>query len=112
VELGFLSVGNHLISLGAGLINHQTFKNIPNLFHVTICSRAFWIRGFEGGIVVLKRGAPLNSTGARLLYHKTSEISINLLWTKISLWLFQVPGFEGGVGLYEGFFFVLSQVWH
>jgi hypothetical protein len=56
VELGFLSMGDHLISPGAGLINHQTFKNIPNLFHVTICSRAFWIRGFEGGIGVLKRG--------------------------------------------------------
>jgi hypothetical protein len=42
----------------------------------------FKIRGFEGGIGVLKRGGPLNFTGARLLNHQTSKISINSIWMK------------------------------
>jgi hypothetical protein len=45
----------------------------------------FEIRGFEGGIGVVKRVGPLNSTGAGLLNHQTSKISINLIWMKF-LW--------------------------
>jgi hypothetical protein len=37
----------------------------------------FKIRGFEGGIGVLKRGGPLNSTRTGLLNYQTSKISIN-----------------------------------
>jgi hypothetical protein len=45
----------------------------------------FKIRGFEGGIGVLKHGGPLNSTGAGLLNHQTSKNSPILFWTKNSI---------------------------
>jgi hypothetical protein len=57
----------------------------------------FKIRGFEGGIGVLKRGGPPNSTRAGLLNHQTSKISINSIWMKIILWVFKIRGFEGGI---------------
>jgi hypothetical protein len=61
----------------------------------------FKIRGFEGGIGVLKRGGPLHSTGAGLFNHQTSKISINSIWMKISLWVFKFRGFEGGIGVFK-----------
>jgi hypothetical protein len=64
-----------------------------------ISLRVFKIRGFEGGIGVLKRGGSLNSTGAWLLNHQTSKISKISIWMKISLWVFKIRGFEGGIGV-------------
>jgi hypothetical protein len=64
-----------------------------------ICLWVFKIRGFEGGIGVLKRGGPLNSTRARLSNHQTSKISISSIWMKICLWVFKIRGFEGRIGV-------------
>jgi hypothetical protein len=58
----------------------------------------FKIRGFECGIVVFKRGGPLNFTGVGLMNHQTSKISAISLLNKISLWVFLIRGFEGGIG--------------
>jgi hypothetical protein len=59
----------------------------------------FKIRGFEGGIGILKRGGALNSTGTGLLNHQTSKNSIMSFLMKISLWVFKIGGFEGGIGV-------------
>jgi hypothetical protein len=59
----------------------------------------FKIRGFEGGIGVLKHGGPLNSTKVGLLNHLTSKISLNLIWMKICLWVFKIRGFKGRIGV-------------
>jgi hypothetical protein len=45
----------------------------------------FKIRGFEGGIGVLKHGGLLYSTRAGLLNHQTSKNSAMPFWMKISL---------------------------
>jgi hypothetical protein len=74
------------------LSNHPTSKISINSFWMKICFWVFKIRGFEGGIWVSKRGAPLNSTGAGLLKQQTSEISINSFWMKICLWVFKIRG--------------------
>jgi hypothetical protein len=61
----------------------------------------FEIRGFEGGIGVLKRGGPLNSTGTGLLNHQTSKIRAIPFFIKISLWAFEIRGFEVGIGVFK-----------
>jgi hypothetical protein len=62
----------------------------------------FKIRGFEGGIGVLKWGGPLNSTRAGLLNHQTSQISINLIWMKILCRCLKFEGLKVELGFSRG----------
>jgi hypothetical protein len=62
VEFGFPKCGGSLNSTSAGLLNHLTSKISINSIWMKICLWVFKIRGFEGGIWVLKHGGPLNST--------------------------------------------------
>jgi hypothetical protein len=75
--IGVPKRGGPLNSIGAGLLNHQTFKISINSIWMKISLWVFKIQGFEGGIGVPKRGGPLNSTGAGLLIHQTSKINKN-----------------------------------
>jgi hypothetical protein len=52
VELGFPSMGDPLIPLGWGLLNHQTSKNSINSFWMKISLWVFKIRRFKGGTQV------------------------------------------------------------
>jgi hypothetical protein len=110
--------GGPLNSTGAGLLNHQTSKISVKSFWMKICLwvMKFWlwvflIRRFEGGIVVSKRGGPLNSIGAGLLNHQTSKFSLfclmnqNLLMHVLNLrfrrgnW---APNMQGTLELHRG----------